>query len=658
MKRYASIDFLRGLAIFLMVFVHTLMRWVWRDPIYSHMENYSLFVIIFLLGTLFLGGWCGLFLMVSATGNILSMYNGFERNSVKDTVIKQIIGGILLLGAAILTESTTGYGGYLGNLVLGNPEKWTLIFYKGYHFETIHAIAWCVILNGITQGILSRSEGWKKINRNITIYIMLILIIVALTPSVWNFAQRVIPGYPDAKRSFIWEIFGKSIPVTEIVQYGFLFHDSVWDLTIRFFLDPLAGQVEPVFPFLAVSYVGSIIGLFLIRKQKEMDGFDEYDVSVMKKPELWFKRFTQLLWFTSIIAFISCSALWLFSPIGNAFKFMQCMILSFLIFTLLGILLYYIRKKERIETNYKHATLPLKIGMLIGFSLFIIGLLGVGLVVFLGGDPTAIDTILSYTYDVRSLYESGTWLWWFCVVTGAQIGAFCLLLRVTEFRGKTMKFGSKTLFLRQFGFVAFSIYNYQFIDVVPALLLSLIGPFIPIMDQYSRNGMIFPEFGLYQYGIYGIWILLGLIFLMYWGLLTLWQKTHFAFGFEWFLVKISDFIIPSKRREKNTYGKLPWWQSRRLDVQNGLVNPDWIDIITEEKVPRQDLVDSKLSFKLCWLGLIIAPLSLVSLGIARTARKTEGKNVYNFWGMFISILGAVLALTILIGTMFVFGISF
>ena len=100
MKRYASIDFLRGLAIFLMVFVHTLMRWVWRDPIMSDMGNYSLSIVILLLAALFLGGWCGLFLMVSATGSMISMHNGLERNSnVGSIVTKQVVGGFLLLFA-------------------------------------------------------------------------------------------------------------------------------------------------------------------------------------------------------------------------------------------------------------------------------------------------------------------------------------------------------------------------------------------------------------------------------------------------------------------------------------------------------------------------------------------------------------------------------
>ena len=69
-------------------------------------------------------------------------------------------------------------------------------------------------------------------------------------------------------------------------------------------------------------------------------------------------------------------------------------------------------------------------------------------------------------------------------------------------------------------------------------------------------------------------------------------------------------------------------------------------------------MDSKLSLKIGLLGILIAPLSLVGLGIAITGRKKEGRNAYNLWGLILSIFGAVLAAGILIGTMFIFGISF
>ena len=185
MKRYASIDFLRGLAIFLMLWVHTFQRWVFREPLYTNMENYSLFAIIFLMAILWLGSWAGLFLMVSATGNMFSMHSNLERNpNVGSLVFKQVMGGTLLLLAGIICETVLGYYGYAGEVTFGDADNWIIMLWRGTHFETIQAIAWCVILNGITHGLLSINGGWKKINRNIKIYILLILIIVFIVGEI------------------------------------------------------------------------------------------------------------------------------------------------------------------------------------------------------------------------------------------------------------------------------------------------------------------------------------------------------------------------------------------------------------------------------------------------------------------------------------------
>ncbi|MHA1110331.1 MAG: hypothetical protein ACTSRE_04475 [Promethearchaeota archaeon] len=667
MKRYASIDFLRGLAIFLMLWVHTMQRFVFRDRLYTEMGTYSLFVIIFLMAILFLGSWAGLFLMVSSTGSMLSMQNGLERNpKVGSFVFKQVMGGSLLIVGAIITETITGYNAFAGEFVYGDANQWVMILYRGFHFETIHAVGWCVILNGITHGILSLKGGWKKINRNIKIYFVLILIVVIFTPSVWNFVQKIIPGYPYETREPFWgTFFGQYVYFNDLqLQYGVVGYDKFGYLVKLFFLAPLSGQVEPIFPFLAVSYIGSIIGLFLLRKQKEMDGFGkgegEYDVSPMKNAPIWLRRVVRLLWFAALVGFITFGVLWQFSVAGDHFKFLQLTIGCFMIFFLLGILLYYFREKANETVPYKLHTLPVKVGMMIGFALFLIGMLGVVLIAFTENE-SVVDTLMSAPYDVRLLWESGTWLWWFCVQTGAQIGAFCLLLRVTEFRGKTHKFGERTLFFRRFGMVPFSVYNFQFIDAIPAVFLALLGPIIPIFDYSSRNGRLFPAFGLDSFGVYGIWIMMGLLLLMYWLFLWLWQKIHFAFGFEWFLAKISNVLIPSKRKAKQLESgikkKTPWWQARRLNVKDGLISPNWVDVIKEEHIPRQELVDSKLSAKLSWVGLLIAPVSLITLGVARTAIKKEGWNKYSRRGLIISIFGVVLAATILIGTMFIFGIS-
>lgn len=62
-NRFATIDFLRGIAIWMMLLLHLLMRvydrsWV-DDP--AQMAQARVIVIVILVFALYLGGWCGFF---------------------------------------------------------------------------------------------------------------------------------------------------------------------------------------------------------------------------------------------------------------------------------------------------------------------------------------------------------------------------------------------------------------------------------------------------------------------------------------------------------------------------------------------------------------------------------------------------------------------
>ncbi|MBN2157589.1 MAG: hypothetical protein JW776_16195 [Candidatus Lokiarchaeota archaeon] len=577
-KRFASIDFLRGLAILLMVFVHTFMRWIDRDTVQSNINDYRLIILWLMLGLIFIGAWAGFFLMVSAAGNMISMYKGVEKSGkVGDMVLKQVLGGTLLLFCGVLVESVLGYHAALGELVLGKNDWWTHIFYRGYHMETIHAIAWCIILNGIIQGILSINGGWKKINRNIIIYSILAIVVIVGTVFVWQGVRTLLPGYPFADR--VVDIFGVSKNLD--IQYGVLGVDPFFELVWKFFLIPLAGKHEPIFPFLAISFIGSIIGLFLMRKQQEM------------------------------------------------------------------------------EENKPVSTKLLKYGMIIGLVLFVIGLIGTGL--FVIQRPSAIDNIiLPHHFDVIHMYVEGLesygsdfvfgfipfsfiWLPWFLMVTGAQFGAICLILRTVEFRGKSKPFGRKTRYFRRYGFVAFSIYAYQFVDILAVYLLTLI-PWFPSLTWSSYFGSV-PE---NMFDVYQIWPLLILIFVIYEILIRFWEKAHFTLGYEWFIAKIAGVVIPSQRKLKKKEG---FFRTIRLDVNGGIYNPEWIEIVPGESV-HTSLADSKLSGKLCWIGIFIPPISFVSLGIASNSMKTEGKNKYNKRGLIVSLIGLGIAVSIFIASFF------
>jgi len=554
-----------------MLFLHVLMRWVDRSHIANNMADYSLFVIIFMLASLFFGGWPGFFLLQNAIGNMVSMHKSFEQNQqIRQTIIKQLIGGSLLLFFAVLCEALIGYKSALGDFISGRTN-WETIFWRGFHIETIHTVGWCVIFNALVQWALSMQSGFRKIKRNIWIYIALAIIVVVVTPLVYYLVDLAVPGYPYATQRFLTRVFGKYQFVEIPIQYGYLGVTPFWELVKLWFLAPFAGVVEPIFPYLAVSFIGSAIGLYLMKKLEEIKGHPEVIPS----------------------------------------------------------------------------TRPLTWGMLIGFIMFLMGAFGtIGMAIFdVNG---AFSAVMEYTYDIRYMYDSGVWIFWFLLVVGAQLGATCLIIRLVEFRGKATPFGKKTLYFRRFGFVPFSLYNYEFIDVTIVLLLSLIPTFPKELAQNT-------------WGIYHIWPLIILVFAQYELVLQLWQRVHFTGSLEWMIAKLAELITPLKRKELEQRGeKLPWWRSNKIDVKNALLEPEWIDIIPESNMNshHENLVDSRLAARLSWVGLLVSPIAPVMIGVARGAMKTEGKNRYTKRAMVLSIISIVFASTVFFGSMFVFGISF
>ena len=258
MQRYASIDFLRGLAIFLMLFLHMVGNLLFVDTILADAANVPLINIVILIIFSFTGGLAGLFLMISSIGNMISMNKHLKRGkSVRDLVIKQVIGGILLLIFAMLVEGIIGAYGGLGSFfrTMNNPGNtpFIRILYRWNWFETIHTIAWCVIINGIVQGILSRNGGWQNTRKLVICYAILTVVVLCATQIVWNSVAYLVPGYPFAIDP------GTGIPIYMPV----LGQSAPLYILASPFLAALAAPMEPLFPYLAVSFIGSIIGIVI-----------------------------------------------------------------------------------------------------------------------------------------------------------------------------------------------------------------------------------------------------------------------------------------------------------------------------------------------------------------------------------------------------------
>lgn len=203
MKRFASLDFLRGFAIFLMIGLHVVNGILDTNALLDNMNSNTFLSLLALVVLPFLGGLAGFFLLISATSNMVSMYRRLENGQSTNTlIVQQVTGGVLLVLFAMLTEAVTGYNGAFGIFVrdLGGTYRWALYeqlaLSRWNWFEMIHTIGWCVILNGLIQGIISRNGQWKNVSRQIRTYLIIAVVMVGLTIPVWVGVSKLIPGYP------------------------------------------------------------------------------------------------------------------------------------------------------------------------------------------------------------------------------------------------------------------------------------------------------------------------------------------------------------------------------------------------------------------------------------------------------------------------------
>jgi hypothetical protein len=237
---------------------------------------------------------------------------------------------------------------------------------------------------------------------------------------------------------------------------------------------------------------------------------------------------------------------------------------------------------------------------------------------------------------------NGLWIWWFICLTGAQIGAVILILRLVEFRGRAQWFADHSLFWRRFGFVAFSVYAFEFVDLIAIYLLNL----IPGFNVYHNHLEIYTE--------YQIWVAIALVYIVWALILKLWEKGHYTFSLEWMIAKLSNIFIPSKRAQSTE--KLPWWQVKRLDVEGILLHPEPIHLVMPEEVNHEGLVDSILAFKLSLWGIIFFPLAFAAVIIAGESKKTETTNPYQKKAILIgSVMIAIVFLIVILS--FVFTLS-
>ncbi len=524
MKRMVSLDFIRGLCIIGMVALHAFGRiydasWLGTDS----MGGKSLLHILLLITIAYIGGMAGLFLMVSTISHTISMRDQIKAGkNINKVVARQLMAGFLLLAFAFLAESTIGHHGFLGRMAYFDPlgdasftsalvDNSARVLYRGYHFMTLHTIAWSVIVNSIVQWFLYRKDGFKRISRNVKVYIGLIVLILVLTPLAWGLADMIVPGYPFATYT------GTDL----LVQYPLAGISTGLDHLTLFFLGPLAGQTEPLFPFLFISFIGAIIGMYL----------------TMDRPPRY---------------------------------------------------------------------LPHN-GMKIGGVMFFAGALGIALLWGLGLD--SVGNLVEHTYEILRL---PIWMPLLFLTTGGQLVFLMMVFRLVEYRGMALDLARRTVTIRRFAAVSLTIYTFQYLDSVPTFLMSL----IPGVDVHGgKEGVFWTVMAVVA--ILGTWAIL----------LKLWDKKGFRGSAEWSFAVVLRKINGLFTDRRTSKGE--WYVVEKLGLVSGQGNVDWLDLRPKKLFGPDRERDSRLALWLSAIGLIIFPVTLLAISVARKAEMEEGRNRFN-----------------------------
>jgi len=255
----------------------------------------------------------------------------------------------------------------------------------------------------------------------------------------------------------------------------------------------------------------------------------------------------------------------------------------------------------------------------IGLFMFVVGLLGcvANLVVMMMDDFYGTLMVYKNIWDHRAwTAQRGVpflgWLFQFSMFTGFSLCCVSMLLRVIEFRGISAEFARKTTFIRRFGFVAFTVYNNQWIYFGVFYLITRFAGDIP-----------------YQRYLWGPTLLVILISICIIGaLLWLWEKVGYIGAIEWWIGVIGRPLrTASKPPLPDKTAKPDSWVARLggLDVTGSFKNAEWVDILPSQPIDQGTLVESRLARKVALTGLVFFPIAFVGMGIAYKAQQNEEK---------------------------------
>lgn len=264
LERIATLDFQRGLSIFIMVFIHSAANiidssYIENDP--SVITEMPIYIIIILAVLAFFGMWNSYFLLISVTVNSYAMAKGvINDKDPKKILVKQMITGIGLLIINAFQQSFLAKGYFGQVLITGDWSNFYPMWNGFFSMGTLRIIGYCMILNSILLYFLLQNDGYKQFKRNITILGVLALGIIV--------SSEFIHHWVDNLNWIIPEQLPSNVSISDNTHWP---NEDLQALNLSakaWFCVIISGNIEPLFPFLATAFIGAIIGLCLAQPEQ------------------------------------------------------------------------------------------------------------------------------------------------------------------------------------------------------------------------------------------------------------------------------------------------------------------------------------------------------------------------------------------------------
>jgi hypothetical protein len=259
-KRIVSLDYLRGIAIFMMCLFHvfvnssSLMK---ADP-FGSIGLIIIFLIVFIFAH-----FRGFFILISGAANVYSMTKGIKKGIKPEKILKkQVFVGTFLVVFGHLKDTFINQWGIFREYYLAGgfnsenfdwstewAEKWQL----GYTSEAIQSIGWCMLLTSIIYYSILKFNDIDERKKNAIIMVVIAFIFIYLAEPI-QLALADLVGY---------EIYGGSDP-WNVEKQGIEY------ITMYFIYD-IGGAQAPIFPMLAYSLFGGIFGIYLTKEDLKRD---------------------------------------------------------------------------------------------------------------------------------------------------------------------------------------------------------------------------------------------------------------------------------------------------------------------------------------------------------------------------------------------------